>query len=191
MGVIVHVEFQHTSDQQLGLHDPVTDQPKVAVLFRRLDGPVKGAVHNADQVSDAHRLILDLGGQVYSRSGDQLQRKRESHCDNPHGGGKPDIITYKLVVLAFVDLRIEPVKIHSSCGHCQRLDVELITALEEEFDGQVAFILDSGTVSVNGQGTGFINYLLFLWPSCLHHLPVVPGHLQRSWLTILLHLLTG
>lgn len=78
MSVIVHVEFQHTSDQQLGLHDPVTDQPKVTVLFRRLDGPVQGAVHNADQVSDAHRFIFDLGGQVDGRGGDQLPREGDA-----------------------------------------------------------------------------------------------------------------
>lgn len=102
------------------------------------------------------------------------------------GEGKPEFITYKFIVLAHVDLRVEPVKVHSSCGHGKRLDVELITALEEEFDGQVAFILDSGTVSVNEQGTGFITSLPPV--PAVHHSPVVPGHLQRSRLTILLHL---
>lgn len=69
---VVHVELEHSRDEQLRLHDCVSDQPKVLVFLGRLDGTVQGAMHDADQVPDVDWLILDLGGQVDRRGSNQL-----------------------------------------------------------------------------------------------------------------------
>lgn len=61
------------------------------------------------------------------------------------GTARGSTITYKLIVLALVHLRIEPMEVEGSCSHGQGLYAQLIAAFEEELDGQRS-IVDSGTV---------------------------------------------
>lgn len=51
------------------------------------------------------------------------------------GTARGSTITYKLIVLALVHLRIEPMEVEGSCSHGKGLYAQLIAAFEEELDG--------------------------------------------------------
>lgn len=136
-----HVELQHSSDEQLGLHDSIPDQPELLVLLRGLNRSIQGAVDNTDNVANAHWFVLDLGGQVAGSRGDELQER------GIRWSGKCFVFakvkgSYKFIIFTGIDLRVEPVIEESSRSHSQGLDVELLGALIEEFRGQTAFVFD-------------------------------------------------
>lgn len=60
----VHFELEHSSDEQLGLDDGVSDEPEVRIIFGRFNGAVQRAMYHADEISNFHRFVLDFSGQV-------------------------------------------------------------------------------------------------------------------------------